>query len=283
MSTATRPATWLAAYDSPPQQQADGVRSWITRTANFVVCVSEVDAGAVLEPAAQSDEHMVLLPPGTKAEIEADRTVSAAGVALAIVPPGPSRIVMRNHGRLIRIFTSSARDMAAAASNAAVYEDGVNDVAPLDPTYSPPGGYTLRCYAMKDYEKATEGSPFMLFRSAHLMANIFKPFTKPRDTTRLSPHHHEDFEQCSLALTGTFVHRLRYPWGPDLNDWRADEELKLGSPSLLVIPPRVIHTTYVVSPDGGWLIDLFAPARADFVAQPGLVLNAADYPAGGTR
>jgi hypothetical protein len=283
MSTATRPATWLAAYDSPPQQQADGIRSWITRTANFVVCVSEMQAGSFLRREQEPDEHMLLLTPGAAAVIEAERTATVEGVALAIVPPGSSRIVMRNHGTLIRIFTSSARDMAAAASNAAAYEGGVNDVAPLDPTYGPPGGYTLRCYAMKDYEKATEGSPFMLFRSAHLMANIFKPFTKPRDTRRLSPHHHEDFEQCSLALSGTFVHRLRYPWGPDLDAWRADEELKLGSPSLLVIPPRVIHTTYVVSPDGGWLIDLFAPARADFVAKPGLVLNAADYPPGGTR
>lgn len=278
MSTATRPATWLAAYESPPQQQAAGVRSWITRAANFVVCVSEVQAGAVLERTAQTDEYMALLTPGTSADIEADHTVTLEGVALAIVPPGDSRIVMRNRGTLVRVFSSSADDIAAAASNSASYAGAVKDVAPLDSKYTPPGGYTLRSYAMRDYETATEGSPFMLFRSAHLMANIFKPFTKPRDTTRLSPHHHENFEQCSLALSGTFVHRLRYPWGPDLSTWRADEELKLGSPSLLVIPPRVVHTTYVVSPDGGWLIDLFAPARADFVAKPGLVLNAAEYP-----
>lgn len=278
MSTATRPATWLAAYETPPQQQAHGVRSWIARAANFVVCVSEVQAGAVLERTGQTDEYMALLTPGTGADIEADRTVAIEGAALAILPPGDSRIVIRNGGTLVRIFSSGAHDIAAAAFNSASYEGAIKDVAPLDSTYVPPGGYTLRCYAMKDYETTTEGSAFMLFRSAHLMANIFKPFTRPRDTTRLSPHHHEDFEQCSLALSGTFVHRLRYPWGPDLSAWRADEELRLASPSLLVIPPRVTHTTYVVSPDGGWLVDLFAPARADFVARPGLVLNAADYP-----
>jgi hypothetical protein len=283
MNIVTRAASHLTAYDTSPQQEANGVRSWIIRAANFVVCVSEVEAGGVLERSEQADEYMALLTPGTVADIEADRHTTLEGVALAIVPPGRSRIVMRGKGTLVRIFSADTADMATAAANSALYEGGVRDVAPLDTAYRPPGGYSLRCYPLKDYESVTQGSPFMLFRSARLMANIFKPFVRPRDTTRLSPHHHDDFEQCSLALSGTFVHRLRYPWGPDLGAWRADAELRLGSPSLLIIPPRVIHTTYVVSPDGGWLVDLFAPARADFVAKPGLVLNAGDYPAGAVR
>jgi hypothetical protein len=110
------------------------------------------------------------------------------------------------------------------------------------------------------------------------MINIFKPWSKRRNESQLSPHSHEDFEQVSLALQGSFVHHPRYPWGPDKTKWDDDEHEHFDSPSALVIPPRVIHTTQDVGDGTTWLIDIFGPPRVDFSSRPGFVLNAVDYP-----
>jgi hypothetical protein len=45
----------------------------------------------------------------------------------------------------------------------------------------------------------------------------------------------------SLALQGSFVHHLRYPWTPDKTRWRADEHERYESPSVLVIGARHPH------------------------------------------
>jgi hypothetical protein len=75
------------------------------------------------------------------------------------------------------------------------------------------------------------------------------------------------------------VHHLRYPWTPDKTTWRADEhESYRASPSVLVIPARVIHTSRDVGEGTTWLVDIFGPPRIDFSQKPGFVLNAADYP-----
>ena len=75
------------------------------------------------------------------------------------------------------------------------------------------------------------------------MINIFMPWSTRRDERKLSPHSHENFEQMSLGLKGSFVHHLRYPWASDKTRWRDDEHEYYDSPSVLVIPARVIHTT----------------------------------------
>lgn len=278
MTSPTRQATFLACYEAKPQILEEGSEVWSHRANNFIVEVIDLQPGAVLERRDQTDEYMVVTTGNAHIVIEADRTEEITEQTLSIVPPGKSRLTAKNAGRIVRIFTSAAKDVAAQASNSAAYDQDIEDVAPL--FYDiPPGGYTLRSYPLSQYQSVDTSKPFMLFRSAGLMVNIFKPFVKPRDTTKLSPHSHADFEQCSLALSGEFVHQLRYPWGPNLDDWRDDEKLTLDSPSMLTIPPNVIHTTYYTGRDEGWLIDIFGPVRADFVSKPGLVLNADDYPA----
>ena len=68
------------------------------------------------------------------------------------------------------------------------------------------------------------------------------------------------------------------PHIPDKTKWNEDEHEHYDSPSVLVIPPRVVHTTQDVGNGTTWLIDIFGPPRIDFSSKPGFVLNAEDYP-----
>lgn len=109
------------------------------------------------------------------------------------------------------------------------------------------------------------------------MLNIMKPYDSPRNPKALMPHSYTDCEQITLTLKGRFAHHLRTPWLPDSTQWRADEHIEVGSPSALVIPPRLIHTTQALEAKC-LLIDVFGPPRFDFSRLPGLVRNASEYP-----
>ncbi len=275
-ATQIRPATTSAPYASAPQQAGSGSRTWITRGANFVVAISEMEPGAVLARDDNPDEFMVLLT-HVGANIRAgNAAIEAAPESLTIVPPGPSTITAAGRGRVVRIFSHRADDLARMADNAAVYAAGAPDVAPLIPWPDPPGGFRLRNYVPASYERPDTN--MRLFRCTNLMVNVLTKRTAPRDTTKLSPHAHEDFEQASLVLEGDYVHHLRYPWMADMAAWRSDEHVEIGSPSVIVIPPKVVHTSRNVGAKRSWLIDIFAPPRLDFSKKPGLVLNADDYP-----
>jgi hypothetical protein len=280
MSEALRQATHARHYvEAPQKREADGTCHWITRAANFVTVVSEASRGAVLAR-DNPDEYMLVLPPGTEAVMEANgERAESNGESLAIVPPGESRISVKRAGTIVRVFSSKATDLAHAATNAAVYADGAPEVAPIAPWPDPAGGFRLRHY---DLSKIASPDPSPLkmrvFRSTNLMINIFMPWTQRRDEHKLSPHSHDDFEQMSLCLKGSFVHHLRYPWSSDKTRWRDDEHEHYDSPSVLVIPARVIHTSQDVGEGVTWLIDIFAPPRLDFSSKPGFVLNAPEYP-----
>ena len=276
MSAQIRPASAGRAYEAPPQLTETGSRTWITRGANFVVAMSAVEPGAVLSRSDHPDEYMVLLG-GVAATIKAGaETIEAAPESLTIVPPGPSEVVAKGEGHLVRVLSNRAADLLAKADNAATYADGAAEVAPLVPWPHPPGGFRLRNYKPFDYDKPDTN--MRLFRCTNLMINVLTKRSAPRDVKKLSPHAHDDFEQASLLLEGDYIHHLRYPWVPDMSQWRPDEHLEIASPSVIVIPPKVVHTSRNIGDKRSWLIDIFAPPRLDFSRKPGLVLNADEYP-----
>lgn len=270
-----RPASFVQFPVGEPQMtEADGTPTWVARGANFVVAVSLVRSGAMIDQDI-ADESMVLLSPVLPVTVATrDETATVDAEALIIVPPGPLQLTARSDGVLIRIFSSAANAFAASASNADDYRT-VDDVAPLAYWPEPAGGYRLRIYRLAEFENDVGFG--RLFRSTNLMVNVFTPSAGARDPSRLSPHDHADFEQGSLTLAGEFTHYLRAPWGPDKTLWQADRAQTCSGHSLMVIPPRMIHTTSW-SGAGARLVDIFAPPRADFSARPGWVRNAADYP-----
>ena len=260
----------------PPQMTETGSKTWITRGANFVVAMSAVEPGAVLSRSDNPDEYMVLLG-GLAATIRAGaETIEASPKSLTIVPPGPSEVVAKGAGHLVRVFSNRAIDLLAKSENAAIYADGAAEVAPLVPWPDPPGGFRLRNYKPFDYDKPDTN--MRLFRCTNLMINVLTKRSTARDVKKLSPHSHDDFEQASLLLEGDYIHHLRYPWVPDMSQWRPDEHLEIGSPSVTVIPPKIVHTSRNIGDKRSWLIDIFAPPRVDFSRKPGFVLNADEYP-----
>ena len=109
-----------------------------------------------------------------------------------------------------------------------------------------------------------------IFRCSTVMVNVLPEDDRPRDPTKLSPHHHDDFEQVSLQIDGDYVHHMRVPWTPDSSTWRDDEHRRCAAPAVVVIPPPLIHTSQSVGEMRHWLIDVFAPPRLDFSRAAGL-------------
>ena len=271
----TYTATYAKHYESAPQITESGADTWLTRGANCVVAVSRVKAGTRLERAANPDEYIVLLPDtGTLVQAGA-QMIEAAGESVIIVPPGASSVTAMDGGYVVRVFSHRASDLLDRAGNAATYAQGAPGVAPLEPWPDPPSGFRLRHYRVADYDKPD--SNMRIFRSTNLMINVLKRRPEPRDVKKLSPHSHADFEQASLAIQGTYVHHMRWPWTPDMSTWREDQHVEMGSPSVLIVPPKVVHTSRNIN-GAAWLIDIFSPPRLDFSAKPGLVCNADEYP-----
>ncbi len=271
-------STYARFYASSPQVDEGLHKTWYARGQNFVVAYSKAKAGAVFARQAQVDEYVLLLPEtSTAVNVEAGgQSQKIPGFTITMVPPGDSRITVTADGPVIRLLSTRSADIADLAVNAGTYADPHPQVPPFQAWPEPAGGFKIRSYSLDVPEKP--GRFGKIFRCTTFMVNVFPLQMGPRDPSKLSPHHHDDFEQCSLAVAGTYVHHLRWPWTANFGDWRADEHEACGAPSICVIPPRVIHTSAAIDPGANLLVDIFSPPRVDFSKMDGWVLNAADYP-----
>ena len=279
--TTTTPASYGRFYqDAPVDDDANG-RAWFTRGQNLIVNWIEAKPGATFSRTAQDDEYMIVVPDDdTPYEMTANgESMRGEGHQLLIVPPGDSRISLRNGGRIVRLFSTQSPDLCAKCANAATYAQPDASHPPFKPWPAPPAGFKLRRYDLQRGERAP-GQMGPMWRCTTIMLSFPPPSRRARDATKMSPHSHHDFDQCSLVFAGNYVHHLRWPWGFNKNEWREDEHAAVGAPSVTVIPARVVHTSEAQppGPEGNRMADIFAPPRLDFSLQEGWVRNADEYP-----
>lgn len=260
---------------------AFGERPALMRGQNFWVewvPVPEGGSSAVFESDVESLLISAALPLQVAAEGAPPTPVAAHTVS--ILPAGRHTVLAAQAGSYAFIASQRGDIAGRAIVNAEAY-------AQPDPRIVPAGRPFRRRSALGapqvlaiDAIRAAPDRPRLkMLQTETLSINIVE-YHGVRDRTALSPHNHAEFEQGSLALAGDFVHHLRVPWGANANLWRDDEHLAAPSPSLLVVPVELIHTTEGVGDGHHLLIDVFAPPRRDFIAK-GWVFNAADYEATG--
>ena len=277
-STPIKPSQWIEFHKFLPSEVGPkGSKTWIARAANLVIAYTEAKIGEVFTRSAQPDEYTVLMYSDSAplTVTGGGRTESVSEEAFVVIPPGDSQIRIEGDGILIRLFSNRAEDLCESAINAEAYAEPDQRAAPLVPWPDPVGGFALRVYRLAQ-TPIVEGRFGRIFRTTNLMVNFLAEEPTPRNVRKLSPHHHDDFEQVSLAVKGRFMHHIRYPWGPDSTQCRSDERREIATPSICVIPPPTVHTTQGIG-DHQQLIDIFSPPRTDFSAS-GWVLNADDYP-----
>lgn len=268
-------AEFLKVYQDEPQLIESGIKTWIIRGQNFLVAISKVVEGTILVRDNNIDEYMVFLPYSNATIYAGSTSQVISSNSVTIVPPGQSKIVANDAGYIVRIFSDKATDLLAKSQNHASYQDKNPDIAPLTYWPQPTAGFQIRNYNLADYIKSETN--FRIFRSTNMMINVTLPNETPRDIRALSPHSHDDFEQASLVVKGDYIHHMRYPWTKDMTTWIEDEHISIGSPSVLIIPAKAIHTSRNVS-EQAWLIDIFSPPRIDFSQKAGLVCNEDEYP-----
>jgi hypothetical protein len=265
---------------APDVVSAGGSNQWIVRGQNFVLVYTEPVAGDVVWKSVLQSEQVLLLIDEASAvsgTAGADGPHEVAGPALVVVPPGESVITSTGTGAIVQLLESGEVEWAAKASNAASYAVAHPHVALLDPWPEPVGGYRWRTYLMS--EVPDDPKRFgRIFRTRSFMVNFMAAKSGPRDLSAMSPHFHADFEQASLVVAGTYIHHIQTPWGTDGRRWRAEDHVRVGSPSVTIIPPPTVHTSQAVGWRSNHLIDIFSGPRRDFSERPGWVLNADEYP-----
>lgn len=254
-------------------------RHWLMRAHNFLVEWIELAGG---DPgfAFESRFESILVVEAGEASVSPDGSPAAPATvpahAVAIVPSGRHRLSAMNPTRLALIASQRGDLDQRGILNAQACEPPDPRVLPAGVPYRRrrpnPGVQVLPISTIM----ASHDKPRLKMLQTETLSLNLVEYQGPRDRSELSPHSHADFEQGSLAIAGHFVHHLRVNWGSDATLWRADEHLQASSPSLLVVPAEMVHTTEGVGAGRHFLVDVFSPPRADFI-EKGWIFNAADY------
>jgi len=285
-ATAPRPAgaTFPPQYFelgslAPDEATPAGSAIWYVRSQSCAVVYADVVAGDRLTRTGQPDEYFVLFPAEDAAAVvtAGDDRAEVHGRTVVVVPAGDSEIAVETAGVVVRIFSAATEDVMARCRNADAYAEDDPCVTPYAPWPDPVDGPRIRTYPLADVPDEP-GRFGRIFRCSTIMVNYLPSDDGARDPSKLSPHHHDDFEQISLQLQGSYVHHMRTSWTTNMSHWRDDEHQLCAAPAITVIPPPTIHTSQSVNDEHHQLIDIFCPPRTDFSQRPGWVLNADEYP-----
>ena len=274
-----RPATYREfAHADPDERNAGGGRTWWTRSQAMAIAWTTAIPGDSLM-VETSSEHVALFLDGARGAVfHPSGDVEVTDDAVVMVPRGASEVRVDAPGTIVRVFAAPLEPaLAALCANHADYDPGDHNVAAFETWPAAVGGDRVRVYPIGDHPPE-EGRLGRIFRCSTVMVNVFEPHDDPRDPSKMSPHHHDDFEQVSLQVDGDYVHHMRVTWSPDMTTWRDDEHRHTDAPAVVVIPPPIVHTSQAVGQMRHYLVDVFAPPRFDFSERPGWVLNADDYP-----
>jgi len=254
----------------------DGLLCWTARAQNFAVSWIHA-AGAGVSHAVESPDEIMLLVLDAPIRIVSARTkVEAAPRSVCILPAGAWRLEPAPGATCGVIVSLREGAPDPGALNARAYQPRDPRIRPVGTPWTPvEGGDTVRVFAIDNVRAHADKPRLKMLQTATLSINWVE-YEGTRDSAALSPHAHADFEQGSFGLAGDFVHHLRVPWGANSNLWRDDRHVRLESPSLMVVPVGIIHTSEGVGSGRHLLIDVFSPPRADFIAN-GWVANASDY------
>lgn len=258
----------------PAESGPSGETTWTARGQNFVVAYTSVAGpGTALKWNDRTGHIVIAADPEGAIKVSANGSeVSLTGQGIVTVPAGSSTVEVESGKSVVRMLPATA-DAAQNATNADSYREPHPRVALVAEGPGEVNG--LQAYPLADFPP-TPGRFGTIFRTSTLMVNFLDDAVGPRDPEKLSPHHHDDFEQGSLTIAGTWQHHIRTPWTTRQSQWREDLHVTVEGPSLTVIPPPTIHTSQAVGAGLNLMIDLFSPPRTDF-QERGWVVNAEEY------
>ena len=253
-----------------------GAKRWLARAQNFIVEWIEAGATDSVVHFSSAYETMVLVF-GTAARLSCGlQTAQAQPRSVCIVPPGAASV--RLHvGGTCAVLASQRNDLGGrTVLNDTTFAEPDGRITPSLPPFRRLDPSTTITVVPIDSFAAPANNPRLKMLQSETLSINWVEYDGLRDRRALSPHSHADLEQGSLAVAGHFVHHLRQSWGKNADLWREDRHLQVGSPSLMLVPINLIHTSEGVHNEHHLMIDIFSPPRRDFIAK-GWVENAAGY------
>ncbi|WP_316979388.1 cupin domain-containing protein [Shumkonia mesophila] len=266
----------VVEFDQAKPERRQSTDHWYARGQNFVVeWVDGRSDGATFQ-VTTAEEAFLLLPSAGATVKGAAGAVTAGSRTVCILPPGEFQVILDKAEPCACLYSDPAKLTMPGIINASAYNPPDPRVAPVTPKFKRVDrSTTVKVIEIDKITTQGKNSAMKVLQNA-TMSMSWVNREGPRDRTSLSPHVHQDFEQGSLAIFGRFIHHLRVDWGKNADLWREDEHVQVPDRSLLVVPPGLIHTTQGNGEGAHLLIDIFSPARVDFIAK-GFVANAADY------